>query len=287
MDIRPTREEAANNPSEFARLIRWMRASKLSQLEQEKFGHRIGLDRSSMSRKVNEALTANGPDKFTLAQCEQGTTIAFEESLMTQALREEFQTSAGYLFYAMAEYFGVNDARLESLRANIGSTYELWRHSLDNPGEYVRGKVHCSIGTRTNSIRVTETQPKKSKDGQRSGNEETTGYMLPLGDTYWMILNHVASHEPRITMFHSYRIEETRRVVADVVHRENKIIHMDGFEMGIDSSKKFLSPIYIELIDPDRISDLNENLDVLPSGEVPERIRNRLNKIPERWPWIF
>jgi hypothetical protein len=63
------------------------------------------------------------------------------------------------------------------------------------------------------------------------------------------------------------------------VGKDEHLVYLDGFEMGMDANLLFFSPVYVELVhDPIQIEKLDSTLDLIPAAKVPPRILQKLRR---------
>jgi hypothetical protein len=81
-----------------------------------------------------------------------------------------------FLFLALREFFGVNDKRLDTCKAEMPGIYQFFMDSEDYPGEIVIGALRFEIEPITGAVAVTERQEKQDSSGPRPA-------LLPLSKT--------------------------------------------------------------------------------------------------------
>lgn len=163
-----------------------------------------------------------------------------------------------FLFLALREFFGVNDRRLDTCKAEMPGVYQFFMDSEDYPGEVVIGALRFEIEPITGAVSVTERQEKQDSRGRGfppTAVENWRGYALPRSDRLIVILHSQVNRAPKFCIFHTPHNNESG-VVADM---EGEMIKLGGKGGGVFSSKvRFIRNdkafIDCDVVDRDKIS---------------------------------
>jgi hypothetical protein len=226
-----------------------------------------GIDSTNAQRRVESERLDNNERKLVLDYIyDESGLIVDPAGLGLTALRD-------YLCFAALGFYEIKATSQDNARANLVGTYRLWRHSVENPDEFVHGRLDLTESEESGALCVKMIQPMKPKSMMRASTEEFTGYVFRMSNMYVMLLRDIANNDPRVTIFHSFRDEfiGTDKNPKSVYPETRKhVVHLDGFGMGIDGKKVFLSPVYVELVDDkDELSRLNASLDVVSEADTP------------------
>ena len=272
--IRPTRTEAEEDPGKFYELVTYAREKK--RLTGKNLAETLGIDEANVSRRLNGKTL--GEDERLLviaAMFDDLKTLSDPSGRDIRAIRDN-------LYFSLVDFFRVMPTSQDNARGACVGTYQLWRHSVEGSGEYVRGRLDFEEDELSGALKVRMKQVRKRRDRMRGSVEEFTGYLIRNANSYAMLLRDIATNDMRLTIFPHPRIEY---IGADIdpkstfPGRRKHVVHMDGFGMGIDSKKLFLSPVYIELVDDrDELAALDEQLDVVPESEAPRRVVAKLQR---------
>jgi hypothetical protein len=269
---RPTRTEAEDDPAKFYDLVAYLRAKR--NLTWQAIGDELGIDASNASRRVNGKALDAEERKLILDY------LFVESKVISDPAGAEISAIRDNLYFSLVDFYNIKATSQDNVRAKSSGTYQLWRHSVEESGAYVHGRVDFAEDEMTGAMRVTMIQPRKARDGMRALTEEFTGYLFKVADMYVMQLRDIANDDLRITIFPHFRVENIgtdKNPDSVFPGTVSHIVHMDGFGMGIDGHNLFVSPVYLELVD-DRaeLDQLNAKLDVVSESEAPKRIVSKL-----------
>jgi len=278
--IRPTRSEAEATPAQFYELIAYLqeRRNAKRKLTWQKIGEQLGIDPTNAQRRVNGETLDKAERKLVL-------DYIYEESgLIVDPAGVSLTEIRDHLYFSILGFYNVKATSQDNARADLIGTYRLWRHSVENPDEFVHGRLDFYESEESGALCATMIQSLKSRDLLRASTEEFNGYVFKVADMYVMLLRDVANNDLRVTIFPSFR---TEHIGTDINPKsvfpgtQKHMVHMDGFGMGIDGNKVFLSPVYVELVDEkDELDRLNASLDVVSEADTPKRIVKKLRRMP-------
>ena len=278
--IRPTRRESEDEPEKFYELIAYLRERRNAQrkLSWQKIGDLLGIDPSNAQRRVEA-------QKLDKPECKIVLDYIYDESqLIVDPAGLGLTEMRDYLYFAALGFYDIKATSQDNARANLVGTYRLWRHSVENTDEFVHGRLDFKESEESGALCATMIQPLKSRPMMRASTEEFTGYVFRMSNMYVMLLRDIANNDPRITIFPSFRDEfigTDKNPKSVFTGTRRHVVHMEGFGMGIDGKKVFLSPVYVELVDDkDELSRLDASLDVIPEADTPERIVKKLRRMP-------
>jgi hypothetical protein len=277
--IRPTRREAEEDPDKFYELIAYLQRSNTKRkLTWNKIGEQLGIDPSNAQRRI-ESQRLDKPERKLVLDY-----IYDESQLIVDPHGLGFAEIRDFLYFAALDFYGIKATSQDNARANLVGTYRLWRHSVENQDEFVHGRLDIEESEESGALCVKMLQPMKSRRLMRPSTEEFSGYMFRMANMYVMLLRDIANNDPRVTIFHSFRDEfigTEKNPNSIFTEKRRHVVHMDGFGMGIDGKKVFLSPVYVELVDDkDELSRLNASLDVISEADTPDRIVKKLRRMP-------
>lgn len=274
---RPSRSEALSDPAKLRELVKFL-CSEDSSITQAQLASRIGVSAPAFSRKL-----AGQKEKFNPTQIRLLVDLIFFNLKTTLNYREKFESiSMDFFYFAFLEFLDLNKFSQDQIRDSLNGTYELWRFSVEHDDEFVHGKMCFYCDPDTDCVKVDMFQPKKNRRGVRESSEVYRGYAIDISGIIIAFLKNESSNEIRITFFYRHRFEWVACSV-DGSSKENrvigKIIHMDGFNLGIDGRSVFFSPVFLQIPADDTASeDFDESLDVVEESVVPDRIVKRLKK---------
>ena len=275
--MKPTRERAETIPEQFYELINYLYFKK--KITWKKISTIIPIDPTNVERRIANQSLDEDQRKLILDY------IYDDAKIILGSLADEIAEIRDNLYFSIIDFFSIKPSSQDNARDVILGTYQLWRHSVENEGEFVHGRVVFEQDDESGAVHVHMTQPRKAKESMRASNEEFHGYFFRIADMYAMMLKDVANDDMRITIFHRYRIEH---IGADIdkssIYEGSKrhIVHLHGFGMGIDGNNLFVSPVYLELVDDrDQIDGLEEKLDVVSENDTPKRVVKMLGKQPK------
>jgi hypothetical protein len=284
--IRPTRNEAQEDPEEFYRLVDFLRSRSTKRLELKHLAEALGCDPSNASRKLN-GKTFSGDERGQIVD------EIFRRRLIFGSWIEEVQQVPHNLFYAMMDFFDIKETSQDNARGVIVGTYKLWRYSTDLEGEYVLGRIdieedHKNLGSGhdhdATALRVKIRQIRKANEFQRGTDEIVDGYFFRISNMYTMLVRQQLTHNLRTTIFKDFRSDIVgKNITKNSIYKANTehLVTLDGFAMGMDANLLFFSPVYIELVDDkDEIGCLDSMLDIIPESKVPPRILQKLKRYP-------
>jgi hypothetical protein len=278
--IRPTRSEAEATPEKFYELIAYLheRRDAKRKLTWHKIGELLGIDPTNAQRRVESERLEEHECKLVLDYIyDESRLIVDPDGLGLTEFRD-------YLYFAALGFYDIKATSQDNARANLVGTYHLWRHSVENPDEFVHGRLDFEESEESGALCATMIQSLKPKPMMRASTEEFKGYVFRMAHMYVMLLRDIANNDPRITIFPSFRDEfigTDKNPKSIFAGTRKHVVHMDGFGMGIDGKKVFLSPVYIELVDDkDELNRLNASLDVVSEADTPKRIVKKLRRMP-------
>lgn len=276
--IRPTRAEAEKAKDAFYDILGIIK--KEGQLPLQKIAAITG-DKTlntevNMSKKISNK-------SFSLDQQRQILDYIFSKaSLISGQTRKDISAHQDALYFALLNYCAVNDTSQDGARARTIGTYKLWRFSVEHENEIVMGRLDISEDPTTRAVCVQMVQRQKAQDGVRGRLERLSGYLFRVSHMYLVLLMDEMTKDLRISLFPRSKVDEVGTDVSPTSIFSGKclhIIHMDGFELGIDGSSGFFSPIHLELVDDvEELADLDDSLDVADEGRLPKRIVNKLKR---------
>jgi hypothetical protein len=275
--IQPTRQEAEQTPEKFHELIAYLheRPDVRRKLTWKKIGELLGIDASNAQRGVENEKLEDDERKLVL-------DYIYDESRLI--VDPDDPTAQDPLYFATLGFYDIKPTSQDNARANLVGTYRLWRHSVENPDEFVHGRLDFEKEEKSGALCAKMIQPLKPKPMMRASMEEFKGYVFRMSHMYVMLLRDIANNDPRITIFPSFRDEligTDKNPNSIFPGSRRHVVHMDGFGMGIDGKKVFISPVYVELVDDkDELSRLNASLDVVSEADVPQRIVKKLRRMP-------
>lgn len=274
--IRPTRGEAESLPAKFYELVAYLRAKR--NLTWQKLGEQLGVDATNATRRINGRSLDLDERKLILHY------IYDQSKLISDPAGAEISAIRDNLYFSLADFYGIKPTSQDNVRALCVGTYQLWRHSVEDSGEFVHGRLDFYENEATGAVCVSMIQPRKARDGMRASTEEFAGYLFRVADMYMMLLRDIANNDLRITVFPHFRSENIgtdknpNSVFPGTV---SHMVHMDGFGMGIDGNNLFVSPVYLELVDDKHeLDQLADKLDVVPESAAPARIVAKLKRRP-------
>jgi hypothetical protein len=278
--IRPTRQEAEQASEKFYELIAYLHERRNAQrkLTWNKIGELLGIDPSNAQRRVETERLDKHECKIVLDYIyDESRLIVDPDGLGLTEIRD-------FLYFAALGFYDIKATSQDNARANLVGTYRLWRHSVENPDEFVHGRLDFEESEESGALCAKMIQPLKPTPMMRASTEEFNGYVFRMSHMYVMLLRDIANNDPRITIFPSFRDEfiGTDKNPKSVFTGTRKhVVHMEGFGMGIDGKKVFISPVYVELVDDkDELSRLNASLDVVSEADTPQRIVKKLRRMP-------
>ena len=155
---RPSRSAAERNVEDFYAILHEAMSLKKGKLTLQRLGDELGnFDKSTISKKVANKSFTPEERKDILHYIYHVARIFSDE------WRKEAKAFPHFFYFALLEFFNVHETSRDNLRNEIGDTYELWRYSVENEGEYVHGKLTFSLDRDTEALRVLSEQPLKSK----------------------------------------------------------------------------------------------------------------------------
>lgn len=274
--IRPTRSEAESLPEKFYELIAYLRVKR--NLTWHRIGEQLGIDASNATRRVN-GKSIDRDERLSIL-----TYIYDESDLISDPAGAGIGEIRDNLYFALADFFNIKATSQDNARAVALGTYQLWRHSVEDAGEFVHGRVDFYENEDTGAICVEMIQPRKSRDGMRASIERFTGYLVRIADMYAMILRDIANNDMRITIFPRFRIEnigKSNNPNSVFPGTLSHMVHMEGFGMGIDGNNLFISPVYLELVDDKHeLDELDAKLDIVSEEHAPPRVVRKLRRNP-------
>jgi hypothetical protein len=280
-DYMPTRDEAENNEEKFYLLIRKLLEGRSPLIKKpvtlEKLAKEIGTSKATVMRHLDAKDMSDEHRKLI-------SDWVFDEGILTGSWRARAVEFPHFLYFALLEFFKINETSQDNARSHIVGTYELWRYSVEDDNEFVHGKLVFKVDDSTGAVCAHMHQPKQPKDGLRGSHEIFNGYLIRIADMYAMLLKDEANKDLRITIFPRFRIESIGEHLdpnSVLPKNTNHIVHLDGFGLGIDGNNLFFSPVYATLVDNNqRLAKLDKELDVVPGDKVPPRVLKRLQKFP-------
>ena len=141
---------------------------------------------------------------------------------------------------------------MDTARAHVIGTYKLWRYSVEHEDEFLLGKLTCSEDPGTRALKVDVQQRCTDGEGLRCMRNNFWGYMFCIGEIFFTIVRGHAANEVRIAFYPHFRMDQVgtdvnpRSVFAG---KQNHVVQLDGFTVGIASRKCFFSPIQLSLVD--------------------------------------
>jgi hypothetical protein len=275
--IRPTRSEAETKSEKFYELVAHLRNAK-RKLTWQKVAEQLGIDATNAQRRVESERLDDDERKLVIDYIyDESRLIVDPDGLDLTKIRD-------FLYFAALGLYNIKATSQDNARANLVGTYRLWRHSVENPDEFVHGRLDFEESEESGALCATMIQPMKSKPMMRASTDELKGYVFRMSHMYVMLLRDIANNDPRITIFPSFRDEligADKNPKSILAGTRRHVVHMDGFDMGIDGKKVFISPVYVELVDDkDELSRLDASLDVVSEAGTPERIVKKLRRMP-------
>jgi hypothetical protein len=279
-----TRPEAELDPEKFKQLIDEIFRSDNPLIKRRatlaKFLEVIGggMSPSNLSRQIeNKAISTH--HRHLICEYIFVTGLVF-----SAAWRERARGFAHFLYFALMEFFDIKDTSQSNARSLICGTYEFWRYSVEHDDEFVHGRLEFTTDRNCGAVCVEEWQPKKSRDGLRDTSEEFEGYFIRIADMYAILVKDKSSNDLRVTIFPRFRSEfigKHRDKDSEFPERTKHIVHLYGFDIGVDGNNFFFSPVFVTLVDNEtKLAELDQELDVVPRDEVPTRILKWLRKYP-------
>lgn len=285
MVIRPTRRDAEQDADAFYALLDWSR--KKEQLTLARLASILGTESGSREQYVSKKISERkiSPEK----QRDIIRNIFVEKSENLTKTRQRIQNEPDVLYFALLNYLQVNETSQDNARAAIEGTFQFWRRSVEHPSEFLHGKLVFSEDPNTRAVKVTMEQAKRPREGFRATRSEADGYFFRVGKHYLMLLQDRANREFRFTYFPGVRFAEVGTGAEELgpdaansifAGRQRHITSLDGYVIGIDYNRCFLSPIYATLVDDvDQLAKLDGMLDVMPADDkaLPARVKAKLD----------
>jgi hypothetical protein len=274
--VRPTRSEAEKSAAKFYELVAYLRAKR--NLTWQRLGEQLGIDASNATRRINGHSLGDDERRLVLHY------IYDESKLISDPAGSEIAAIRDNLYYSLADFYGIKPTSQDNVRAHCLGTYQLWRHSVEDAGEYVHGRLDFFENEETGALCARMIQPRKGRDFMRPSTEEVVGYLFRVADMYAMLLRDIANNDLRITIFPRFRMENIgtdKNPNSVFPGTKSHMVHMEGFGMGVDGNNLFVSPVYLELVDDkDELEQLTGKLDVVPESAAPPRIVSKLKRMP-------
>lgn len=278
--MRPTRKQAENDIDAFIEVIQ--AALQTRRMTQEQLGSEIGLsgEKKNIASTMSNKIAAK---QFSDAQMADACRYIFDErKLFSEEWRDDIKKFDHALYFALLNFFKINETSRDNARSALTGTFELWRHSVEDETEFVHGKVAFSPDEKIgDALCASMTQRRRPRPSVRGGTEKFSGYLVRVAEVYLMILGENETHHPRITIFPSPR-EETFEYEDKNKKKKigTRIAELDGFALGRDGPKIFFAPVFLSRINDDEIKALDDALDVIPEKDVPPSIVRRLRRAP-------
>jgi hypothetical protein len=284
--IRPTRAEAERDPGKFYLLIDFLRTRPTNPLKLSHIVDAIGGTISTASRKLKDKRFSD--DERILIVDE-----IFSRRLIHGSWLRQTKEIPHNLFYAMVDFFNINETSQDNARGRVAGTYKLWRYSTQHDGEYVLGKIeieedhndaNADQDCEASALRAKIRQVRKASELQRGGDEIVEGYFFRISNMYVLLVREALTHSLRCTIFKEARHDLVgKNVNKNSIYKAdtNHLVELDGFTLGMDGSSAFFSPVHIELVDDKyELEQLDGILDILPETRVPRRILDTLKRYP-------
>jgi len=171
-------------------------------------------------------------------------------------------------FYeAFSNYYLISPTARKLLEEEAIGTFVLWRWSTEIGGDpldpvpgraVVRGRIDFLLDSETQCVKAVMTQAMRDIrevdiDSSLKGTnkwESYGGFLFLRSNKYIMILKNKVKSDFRVTIFYSDpRDSDTGKIIA-----------LKGIGMGMDASRLFVSPVYLERWEENSTSKLQDTL---------------------------
>jgi hypothetical protein len=192
------------------------------------------------------------------------------------------------MFYeAFSNYYLISPTARKLLEEEAIGTFVLWRWSTEIGGDplspvpsraVVRGRIDFLLDGDTQFIKAVMTQAMRdireidTNPALRGTNkwESYGGFLFLRSNKYIMILKNKIKSDFRVTIFYSDpRDSDTGKITA-----------LKGIGLGMDASRLFVSPVYLERWEDDSTDRLQNTLGRYDFADIPTRIQKILREQP-------
>lgn len=278
--IRPSRDDAEQNPEDFYSWLESVRSSphlKLSKLA-DITGDATNNPEVNLSKKIS-ARTLQPKDRKLIVR------HAFEDAeVFSGRVRTQLSMIDDAPYFALLNFFRARETSQDKARARALGIYRFWRPSVEHDDEYVFGKIEFSEDPTTMAVHAQMTQTIRHPDGTPGAGEHYRGYLFRFAHMYCMLLRDQKTSDPRISLFPTWKIDHVGVGVnpkSMFAGRSLHVVYMDGYSLGVDGERPFFSPLYLSLEDDvERLASLDDELDILCEGhpKLPSRVVKKLKR---------
>lgn len=271
-DLEPDSNKAwSNNYSLWIKSLKATSGTDFAQVYR-RIGKELGL--SSMGSFYGAIENTKDPEKIrkiVASIIEVGLTY-------DNPRKEDIKFHHDYLYFGMIDFLGIKKNTEDNTSGYVTGTYQLWRHSRDFPGRYVKGLVEIgrddSSGSRAIHVRMlqkhTHIDASDTKHLRSSGDQRNRGYLFRRsGGKHYVIIMTDASDTNLVT-----RGGVRFSIYDNVTHIYNGkklvVFSMRGFVLGIDESSLIISPVYMERISDD-FPGIDKYMESIESGMISEQ----------------
>lgn len=274
----PSRHDALTDKHKFMEIVKLIRDNKFN-VKQVDIARYLNISPASLNRKLWEKRD------FTITERENLVYYIYLNHQNADAARVISgldELSEHYLYFSLLKYLEAKPEDQNFVQNCLFGTYELWRFSTEHDDEFVCGKIVFTRDEATDCVSAEMNQPIRARNGVPENRETFNGYVVSVSGMLFMILKNANNSDIRVTIFYRYRDEAIETTdLPETLQSHRHIVHLDGFNIGIDGRSAFFSPVYlVYLRTHEEIARLEERMDVVDEAEVPPRILKRLKKIP-------
>src|SRR5579872_939631 len=197
--IRPTRNQAQQDPDEFYRLIAYLQSRRNKKLQVNHVADALGCSPGNASRRLRAKNLGDDERDLVLSEI-------YSRRLIFGSWIEQVREVPHNLFYSMMDFFDIHENSQDNAHGAILGTYKLWRYSADLEGEYVLGRVdieedHNDLDDDSDqdatALRVKIKQTRKANQLQRGTDEIVDGYFFRISNMYTMLVRQELTHNFR------------------------------------------------------------------------------------------